>query len=119
MTDVFEASIASGWRGALDLREYLLLELELFGRRFEHPIRVDDASLKRLDDLDPIQRGATSAEIVQVSTDPVQDMRARFGARVGDLHPMAGRSKNLGDAVAHEAAAEDRDALSRHGHPAV
>ena len=108
-----------GRRRALDLREYLLLEFELFWRGFEHPIGVRDAGFERVDDLDTGQRSAISAKIVEISADPVQDAIAHLDARIGDRHAMARAGEHLRDSVAHQAAAEDRDALRSHRHPAV
>ena len=119
MTEVFDARIAAGGREAFNLGEQVLLQLEIFRRRFDHPVRAWDARFERGNDFNAGERIARPVRTVEICRDALQDRVARVRERIGDPHRMARAGENLRDAMAHEAAAKDRDALVSCRHPAV
>ena len=69
--------------------------------------------------LHPLDRALVFAEIAQIGGNARCHGVEILHHRVGDLHLVAGQRKNLRDAVAHQAGADDGDARFCHRQPAV
>ena len=119
MTEVFDAENCIGSCRAFNVREDLLLQFQVLGCRLNHPIRVPNAGLERVDNLDPLERHSVSVGLFETCLNAREDLSACFGARIGDADQTSRAGEDLRDAAAHEAGAKDRDALSRHYYPAV
>jgi hypothetical protein len=65
------------------------------------------------------QSRTIAAKILYILPDPVHNPIAHLNARIGDHGMVTRAGKDLRDSMAHQAAAEDRDALWSHRHPAV
>ena len=59
------------------------------------------------------------AEIVQIGGDPLKNASASLDDGVGDLDVVARACERLRNAMAHQAAAENGDAIAHDLHPAV
>ena len=124
MTEVLLARTASGRRVRLEPREELLLQREILGRRLEHEVGIRDGVLElaraSVDRGRPVGvRRPSVARFARTrsGTDASASATRRRGRRTSQ--PRA--AKHLGDAVPHEAGADDGRSVASRGHlsPAV
>jgi hypothetical protein len=104
---------------ALELGKNFLLQLEIFRYRLDHVVGV----MHRISEIDrrlhALDGALVFAKIAQIGGNARCHRVEILHHRIGDLHLMAGQRKNLRDAVAHQAGADDGDARLCHCQPAV
>ena len=100
----------------LDHREDLLLQRQVFERRFHHVIGTGDGFAQVGHRVDAIGGADILAQVTQIAANAVAQ-RVQVGL-IGVLHAhiMPTLGKDLRDAVAHQPGADHRDACE--GHPA-
>ena len=106
---------------AFDLDEQLLLQRQIFEHGLDHIVGIAHGVGEVGGRPHALDRGRIVAEIAQIGRGCAIFDACRAFDRDGviDRHVMAGEREHLGDAVAHQAGADDGDARFRHGHPAV
>jgi hypothetical protein len=94
--------------------EQLLLELELLRRSLEHRMRRLDRRREPVMYLDAVEHAGVVAEQVEDRAQPAQQALARLGDGLVDTDIVSGSGEEIGDAVAHQAGADDRDLARKH-----
>jgi hypothetical protein len=83
------ADSTSAYPAPFDLLEQSLFQREVFGGGFDHPVGVGDRGVEGRVDRDPGERRTIEVEAGEVGGDPLQDLAAGVGVRVGDPHRVA------------------------------
>ena len=107
-----------GRGGAFDIDEQSLLDREILHHGFNDHIGVPQrrAELRFRRDPGPYRRALRAGQLaaldatLEQAVDLGECRGKRIGSRVSDPHVAAGERRGVGDAVAHGAGADDRDA---------
>ena len=108
ITEVLLARIAS--RRALDVGEQPLLDVEVFAHGFDDVVGIAHAVGQVGTGAHSRERCGVVAEIDEIGMDALLGSGERRGIGIGQRHLVPGECEHLGDAVAHEAGADHRDA---------
>ena len=123
MTEVLLARIVSARDMALDLREQLLLERQVFEHRFDDIVGIAHGFAEVGFRRNAIDRGRVVAEIFQIRGDARFHRVEVLGKSVGDGYVVSGKREDLRNAVPHQAGADDCNLrllrFDRHDQPAV
>ena len=114
MTQVLLARMVSGrtWR-SISANSFCL-SAEVFQHRFDHIVGVAHGFAEIGAGPHVVDGAFIFAEIAQVGGDARPGGVERRSVRVRDGHPMTGEREDLGNAVAHEAGADDGDFSVAH-----
>ena len=109
MAELLLARIVSGATAAFKLGKNLLLERQLFRRRFEHECRALHRRREPVVHGDALQQRRIVAEQIGDRLQPPRQRGADLRRRLehADVVPRGG--EQIGDAVAHQAAADHAD----------
>ena len=95
----------------LDLGEQLLLERQILKHRLDHIVGVAHGGGEIGDRRHAVDRAFVVAEVLEIGEDAMLRRRQRLLEGIVDRHIVAGEREHLRDAVAHQAGADDGDAL--------
>ena len=114
MAELLLARMVSGARQAFQLGENLLLERQFLRRRLEHEGRVLHRRCKLIVRRDAREHRRIVAEQVADRLQPLRQRCAQIRRRLEHADLMARRREQIGDAVAHQPAADHADLQHRH-----
>ncbi len=114
MADELLARMVSGATSASSSAKICCLSGKFLRRGLEHELHAVGGIIHRPVNLDPLQRRRL-ADQIDNRLQPLRQRGAHLGRRLEQAHLVPAGREQIGDAVAHQAAADDADAA----HPAV